>query len=498
MNAPTLIKAGDRYEVRSSPQAAPILRTNVAAAAKAAAEKNHGHYVFDNQLKLVVAEHAQDDDGKAGLWIHKDLREALRDTAERVVPLSDPLTRNAQEGAVPGFLRQAMEAAAARADLEPDEDEPDHGDLSTEQGSAPAANDDQSVNGQMPNNAAGHVTSGIDRITDELVARMRALDLVGLVSDRPTERELAEQQFSQLVDHSLRAERVIGGVAALAVSHLPAPLAERLRASIAQNEIKDRGNGVLEEVLDLGSGTPGETGKSTGRPVLKDESDRRAHFASGGGEVRRNAGGAGAGSVLDALVTAPFTFARASASGLRSGTKAASEAVTKALAKRRFSAFEVVGRQMNSLASEIDSDARWLKANGMGGIAQAILASGLPLKEALAELERGGRLEDLGLRAKGLLREADVQQRMQGLDEKITRFGKCAARFTKAAEAAGMDREAAESLQPAVEKVGQSVQGIPSLEKDGKLSLVSEKFGEIADKIHALIESLMSKFMRKP
>ena len=172
--------------------------------------------------------------------------------------------------------------------------------------------------------------------------------------------------------------------------------------------------------------------------------------------------------------------------------------MTKALAKRRFSAFEVVGRQMNSLASEIDSDARWLKANGMGGIAQAILASGLPLKEALAELERGGRLEDLGLRAKGLLREADVQQRMQGLDEKITRFGKCAARFTKAAEAAGMDREAAESLQPAVEKVGQSVQGIPSLEKDGKLSLVSEKFGEIADKIHALIESLMSKFMRKP
>lgn len=493
MNAPTLIKAGDRYEVRSSPQAAPILRTNVAAEAKAAAEKNHGHYVFDNQLKLVVAEHAQDGDGSAGLWLHKDLREALRDTAERVVPLSDPLTGNAQEGAVPGFLRQAMEDAAARADLDPDEDEPDHGDLSAEQESAPAANDDQSGNGQMPNNAAGQIASGIDRITAELVARMRALDLVGLVSDRPTERELAEQQFTQLVDHSLRAEKVIGGVAALAVSHLPAPLAERLRASIAQNEIKDRG-----EVLDLGSGAPGETGKRTERPVLKDESDRPAHFTSGGGEVRRNTGGAGAGSVLDALVTAPFTFARASANGLRSGTKAASEAVTKALAKRRFSAFEVVGRQMNSLASEIDSDARWLKANGMGGIAQAILASGLPLKEALAELERGGRLEDLGLRAKGLLREADVQQRMQGLDEKITRFGKCAARFTKAAEAAGMDREAAESLQPAVEKVGQSVQGIPTLEKDGKLSLVSEKFGEIADKIHALIESLMSKFMRKP
>ncbi|MBB3923748.1 hypothetical protein [Xanthomonas arboricola] len=204
-------------------------------------------------------------------------------------------------------------------------------------------------------------------------------------------------------------------------------------------------------------------------------------------------GGGGGSTIVDSLVKAPFTMMSAGGSMVMEGLRAAQKAVGGVVDQRRKTAFDVLGKQVHSIEAQVSEDANWLRAHGLGQIADELKASGLTPSDAVGEMKRGGKLERLGLQLKGMMLEPEVQQRVDAVQSGLNQYADKADRYAKAG--AAIDRDPAEVLEPSMDRLQDAVGDLPVADKEGKFENLGEKLREISEKIRALIERLMDKFM---
>ena len=197
---------------------------------------------------------------------------------------------------------------------------------------------------------------------------------------------------------------------------------------------------------------------------------------------------AGGGVGLAALAGGTVAFGGGSAAV--EAFKQARESWGQQIERRRLSSTDVLAKQVNSIAADIERETAWLRSHGLEGIERAMKAQGATLGEVVRGMERGGPLEHLGLQFKGLMADPEFAARYGELDRKLDAFGTKAQRYVKAAHAANQDPE---PLMDALsERVAKAVDSVPT-EKDGRFGLVSEKISEIVDRIKAVVQQLVGR-----
>ena len=229
------------------------------------------------------------------------------------------------------------------------------------------------------------------------------------------------------------------------------------------------------------------------------------HLASGGGGGGFNLQGknlllgglAGwgvlsAGGGLGLAAIAGGTLAMGGGSAALNAFKQARERLGEEIDRRRLSSTDVLAKQVNSIAADIERETAWLRGHGLESIERAMKAQGATLGEVARNMDRGGPLEHLGLQFKGLMADPAFAARYAALDSHLDRFGAKAERYVKAAQAAQQDPDPL--IDALAERVAKAVDGVPS-EKDGRFGLVSEKISEIVDRIKAVVQQLVGRLV---
>ena len=170
--------------------------------------------------------------------------------------------------------------------------------------------------------------------------------------------------------------------------------------------------------------------------------------------------------------------------------KKAQAGVSSKLEQGRLTSADVLGKQVNSLANDIEQQTNWLRAHGLENIEREMKGSGKSLREVLPQMEKGGPLERLGTEFKGLMADPEFAQKHAELERNLDRFGVKSRNYAQAAVAAHLDPEPA--IEAATAKVEQSVGSMPTL-KDGKLGALMDKVSDLADSIKAMINKLMGR-----
>lgn len=302
-------------------------------------------------------------------------------------------------------------------------------------------------------------------VMTQLVDQLRQFDVGALAHEDPTIRGQAEDTWRKLLAYAVRVDRAFDGVAEAAKSILPGRLAKELA-------------GVLN-AADAHRTVAGERGHGASEGAA-------AHHGHGGG-------GGGISGAMDSLIRSPITMLQAGGGAMMDGLRKAHSVANDAIGRRRQSAYDVVARQVKSVAADIEADAQWLRAHGMEQVVSELKASGLQPSEAVAAMERGGKLERLGFQAKGVLSEPDVMDRMSQMNDKLKQLSEKGQRLVKAAQVA--DRDAEQVIEPAMKQVQDALEGMPEVGKDGKFKLLSEKVQEISDKIREILERIISKIV---
>lgn len=173
-----------------------------------------------------------------------------------------------------------------------------------------------------------------------------------------------------------------------------------------------------------------------------------------------------------------------------SSLKRASDGVQQVVSAGRAKASDVLAKQVNSLAADIERDTSWLRAHGMESIVTQMKDTGRSMREVLPQMQRGGPLESLGFQMKGMLADPEFAQRYAALESNLSRFGLKADRYAKTMVALGRDPEA--FLEGQTERVGKAVEGMP-VEKNGAFSALSDKVAEISESIKAVINKIMGR-----
>lgn len=302
-------------------------------------------------------------------------------------------------------------------------------------------------------------------VMDQLVAQMRQFDAAALADEDATVRSKAEQSWQRLLDHALRVDRAYDGVTEAAKQHLPSRLAKELAGVL--NAADAHRTAAAERSLGGGAG---------------------GHRGHGGGHD-----GGGISAAFDSLIRSPVTLVQAGGSAMLDGLRKAHSVANDALGRRRQTAYDVLARQVKSVASDIEADAQWLRAHGLEQVVDEIKASGMTPSDAVAEMERGGKLERLGFQAKGVLGEPDVMDRMSSMNDKLKTLSEKSQRLVKAGQVA--DRDAEQVVEPAMKQVQDALEGMPEVGKDGKFKVLNDKVQEIVDKLRELIERVMNKIL---
>ena len=274
---------------------------------------------------------------------------------------------------------------------------------------------------------------------------------------------------------------------------VPPPAAERSKpkptaptaAAPSPEQVAEAARQLAENLHGSRPGpTPPQSGAAGPGSLLDNPLVQRAAFGSmAAGAVL--AVGAGAMPALAAGVLAAGGGSLALA-----GIKRANDSVQHVVEAGRIKVSDVLAKQVNSLAADIERDTNWLRAHGMESIVTQMKDTGQSLREVLPQMQRGGPLENLGLQMKGMLAEPEFAQRYAALEANLTRFGLKADRYAKTMVALGRDPEA--FLEGQTERVGKAVEGMP-VEKDGKFSALTEKVAEIAESIKAVINKIMGR-----
>ena len=300
----------------------------------------------------------------------------------------------------------------------------------------------------------------------ELQQALAAFNVNALVSPDEQTRQAAQRQLAELTEHAYRVDQVFDGVENLVRGAFPARLADRVMQGMAAPQV-----------------SPVAAASITGAQA---QVQAQAYPQQGGG---------GSGGAIDSLVRAPFTMLAAGGSlamqALRKSAATGAAAGHRVADAVRKSSFDIIGQQVNSLHADIVREAQWLRAHGMDGVVDEMKASGKPLSEAVAGLERGGPLEQVGLRFKGLMTDPEFKQRYEGLQGKLGKFGDKLRQYVKGGVALGHDMEG-----PAEEMVGgvtDATEGFPLQKKGGGFGLMSERMHEIIEKIREMIHNLMRR-----
>lgn len=351
-----------------------------------------------------------------------------------------------------GLLSQLVQAAEEDAPGEADIETPD---LDAEGLSVPTAEEGVGSGADVPEAPA---------VTD-LRAKLEAFDPAALASSDPRVRADAERTLSQLSEQAARVDSVYDGVEALVRAALPRKVAERV-------------------VVKLQEPAPAMAGADT-----QVEVPSAVAADAGAAPTPRGVGGAALGTLASTLFLGPIVGA---GMAVLQGLRAAQRGVQRGVQTARVNSFDVIGRQVKSLSSDIEREAQWLRAHGMDGLVDEMKASGHTLREAVARMERGGPLEKIGLQYQGLMQDPEFKQRYEALQDKIERFGHKAEHYAKAGAVIGRDVEPDVEVQYG--RVESATDGFPVQNKDGGFGLLGDRLREIADKLRELVSSLLNGF----
>lgn len=317
--------------------------------------------------------------------------------------------------------------------------------------------------------------AGIKPVSDlaALRLRMERFEPAQLRSQDPAEQASAHDEL-QGINAAIAAAPPadIKAAAELFAARLAAALQPATRQVAADNEQA----APTQQHADTSGGSGMGGFNLTGKNLLLGGIASWAALAAGGG--------------VGLAALAGGTFALGGGSAAMDAFKQARESLGQQMERRRLSSTDVLAKQVNSIAADIDRETAWLRGHGLEGIERAMKAQGATLGEVVRGMERGGPLEHLGLQFKGLMADPEFAARYGELDSKLDAFGIKAQRYAKAAHAANKDPEPL--MDALTERVAKAVDGLPT-EKGGRFGLVSEKISEIVDRIKAVVQQLMGR-----
>ncbi|MGX9960605.1 hypothetical protein ACW0US_17805 [Xanthomonas euvesicatoria] len=365
------------------------------------------------------------------------------------------------EGAELGALDESEEQVALELIQGGDPGEPSaslgQGDAAAPKGSGDAA---QSENAPE---------SSIHPQVQQWEASLRGFDPAELTGEDEARRLLAERAWQKLVARAVILDRVFEGVREVGQRELPPKLFAR-----------------MDSELMAASAAPEETSQLSFDSAAADRDQAQQHpgWHGGGGE---------GGSVLDSLIRSPLTLMAAGGSLAMKGLKAAHSAVGSAVSKQRSNAFDVLGKQVKSVARDIETDAAWLRAHGMEQVASELKASGLAPSDAISQMGRGGKLQHLGFQVQGMMTDPDFRAHMESMKDNLQKFSVMGNRYASAG--AAIDRDPAELMEPVLDGLESATSDMPLPGGDGVFESMSEKLKEIVEQIREVIENLMRKLV---
>lgn len=207
-------------------------------------------------------------------------------------------------------------------------------------------------------------------------------------------------------------------------------------------------------------------------------------------QTQQGPGGGMSTDMLSKALSAPFAITAAAGSLVVNSLKAMGDKAKSFYAKNRINGHQILGKQLDQKALEIDALTNALKKQGMSDLIQDMRATGRPAREIFEGMKPGGAHQHFDDRFSALMRNPEFAENYGKLQGALDDFSLSATKYAQNGVELNLDYS--DAIDRNLEKISASTEGF-IFKKDGAVKHLQELARQIGERISNFVNNLMGR-----
>lgn len=222
-------------------------------------------------------------------------------------------------------------------------------------------------------------------------------------------------------------------------------------------------------------------------PALEPEEPAKKKQAEQG---QQGPGGGMSTDMLSKALSAPFALTAAAGSLVVNSLKAMGDKAKSFYAKNRINGHQILGKQLDQKALEIEALTNALKKQGMGDLIQDMKATGRPAREIFEGMKPGGAHQHFDDRFSALMRNPEFAENYGKLQGALDDFSLSATKYAQNGVELNLDYS--DAIDRNLERISAATEGFV-FKKDGAVKHLQELARQIGERISNFVNNLMGR-----
>ncbi|MDH0342154.1 hypothetical protein [Chromobacterium haemolyticum] len=226
------------------------------------------------------------------------------------------------------------------------------------------------------------------------------------------------------------------------------------------------------------------------RPQPAPASESEAQEQKKKEQATQGQGGGMSTDLLSKALSAPFAITAAAGSLVVNSLKAMGDKAKSFYVKNRINGHEILGKQLDQKAFEIESLTNTLRQQGMGDLINDMRATGRPAREIFEGMRPGGAHQHFDDRFNSLMKDPEFSANYAKLQSAMDDFSLSAVKYAQNGLDLNLDYSAA--IDRNLEKISAASEGFV-FKKDGVVKHLQELARQIGEHISNFVNNLMGR-----